>query len=280
METGKNREYKEWFRDSSWGVSEGGAESKVEAPNPLESRSAIFHGIGFDVLKLAGITKHGLMSQEEARLEGVDLTRMNDGYNGTSMISFSESPAASGLGGYGAFGIYTGRDGISFIVDRAKVGTMKAKPGTEMDSGFPDEVYVRGSVAPEQIEGVMVDSSKLDSHLTELGFGIEKMGTGSITGRCLGTVAQLELLSGLTFDTSDLLGYLEEVKTLSTAEIVSYYDDKDRIITNINRIMQAFVQEAFDKVLSKTGATLRDVMKMYISDDLKVYDREGNQISL
>lgn len=254
-------------------------EIEINSENILNDPKYIFHGVGFDTLSLRKILQHGLLSEQASKDMDVKISKNNIGYNLSRYISFSESPATSGMNRKGSFGTYSLK-GISLIVDRTKNIAIKASKGSRMDSGFPDEVYVATRVAPEDIKGVMINSNFLNRRISELSYGVEKMGTGLIAGRCLQTIQELSDDFGYNEDVSilkRLLGELDSATLKNFPSFVEYDKQVNKLRSEINSFMQSYIESAYNYYLEQEETTLRDVMKHDLPEGMKIYDTDGEE---
>lgn len=245
----------------------------------LYDRQNIFHGVGFDFIRLKGILENGILSERAATETGISLDRNYGGYNLKNYVSMAESPSINNSFTFGCFGTFI-KDGISFIVK--KEDTFKAPVGSSMDSGFADEIFVRNKVKRENITGVMVPSGLLDASIESLPSGIKKMGLGFVDNYCKKTLANLENETGYKTDGVDLEKLMEQKERLEK-ENIDYLEKskkRDEILNGMGKTMSNYISEAYSKKLGKQNPTLRDVLALYLPSEMKVYNQDGIEISL
>ena len=147
----------------------------------LYDKSLVFHGVGFDMIRLRNILEKGILSEQAAQAKGMELTRNYGGYNLGDSVSVAESPAINNSFTFGCFGNYI-KGGISFVIKGEHA--YKAPKGSSRDGGYPDEAFIGHEVKRENITGVMVPADLLDAPLADLPLGLAKMGYAYIDNRC------------------------------------------------------------------------------------------------
>lgn len=253
---------------------------KVPYGEILRDRQNIFHGIGFDFIKLKGILENGILSEEAAKEKGVSLSRNYGGYNLKNYVSMAESPSINNSFTFGCFGTFV-KDGISFVA--RKENTFKAATGSTMDSGFVDEIFVRNEVKKENIVGVMLPFDQLDTPIKNLPFETTKMGLGFVDDYCKKTLINLENETDYKTEGVDLEKLIEQKSALESQDNVDYLEKskvRDKIIDDIGKLMSGYVSEAYSKKSGIENPTLKDVLKLYLPPEMKLYNQNGIGISL
>jgi len=245
----------------------------------LEDKSKIFHGIGFDLIRLQRILDNGILSEEAASEKGVDITRSYGGYNLSDSISVGESPAVHKTYTFGVFRNYIA-NGISFVIDG--VSAHKARKGSERDSGYIDEAFVTHSIPKEKITGIMVPEEMLDLPLSKIPVGLAKMGYGYIDNRCKKIIQDLEQECDFTDDTSELENLIKRKAELEEFDLEYLEKDKQRkiIFDQMEEFMQTYIGKAYSKRLSKHNPTLRDVLAQQIPQGMSLYNSDGFPIRI
>lgn len=245
----------------------------------LEDRSKIFHGIGFDLIRLQRILDNGILSEKAAAEKGVDITRNYGGYNLSDSISVGESPAVHETYTFGVFRNYIA-NGISFVIDG--VSAFKARKGSERDSGYIDEAFVSHSIPREKITGIMVPEEMLDLPLSKIPIGLARMGYGYIDNRCRKIIQDLEQECGFTDDASELEKLMKQKTELEGSNLE--YSEKDqqrrKIFDQMEEFMQTYISNAYSKRFSVQEPTLRDVLAQQIPQGMSLYNSDGFPIKV
>lgn len=245
----------------------------------LLDRSKSFHGIGFDFLRLKSIMEKGILSEQEAQKENINFRRNYGGYNLGDSVSVAESPVVNNSFTFGCFGNYI-KGGISFVISNEH--SFKAPKGSARDSGYPDEAFIRGRVKSENITGVMIPEDLLDSQLSELPLGLAKMGYAYIDERCRQIVSGLESETGYHADTTHLEELIKQKQELEQRDMDYLAKDNERkaIFQQMEHEMGKIIGLAFAQKLEKERLTLRDVLKVYLPESMKIYNSDGFEVSL
>jgi len=261
------------------GIQPQNPETEPKYGEILYDRSKVFHGIGFDFIRLKSILEKGILSEQAAKGEGVDLKRNYGGYNLGDSVSVAESPAVNNSFTFGCFGNYI-KDGISFVI--ANEHAYKAPKGSNQDSGYLDEAFVRYSVRKENIAGVMVPENLLDATLADLPLGLSKMGYAYIDERCEQLIKNLEVETGYIADITELKEIIKKKGELEKQELDYFEKDKQRklLFDQMERLMSQAVNLGFSQKLGKEHPTLKDVLKSYLPESMKIYNSKGVEISL
>jgi len=267
-------------RKCSFQNSEPTHELRAQYGEVLFDHSKAFHGIGFDFLRLKSILEKGILSEQEARQQKVSLVRNSPrGYNLSDNVSVAESPAINSTFTFGAFANYI-RNGISFVISGGE--RLHRFRGGPRDSDIPGEAFVKEKVKKENIVGIMIPEDKLDSSLFELPFRLVGRATGSVDDRCIRTINDLESETGYRADTLQLEKLMKQKEELEQSDIDYLKKDKPRkaILAQMEREMTYIVGSAFAKKLGKENPVLRDILKLYIPESMRVYNSDGFEISL
>ncbi len=245
----------------------------------LYDKSLIFHGVGFDLIRLHSILEKGILSEQVARTNGVELKRNYGGYNLGDSVSVAESPAINNSFTFGCFGTYI-KGGISFVI--AGEHAFKAPKGSSRDSGYPDEAFVSHEVRRENITGVMVPADLLDATLADLPLGLAKMGYAYIDNRVRKIISDLETETGYHADTTELEELIRKKEEIEKQELDYLEKDKQRkdIFAQMEKVISQHVGQAFSQKLGTDHPTLRDALRSYLPESMKVYNSDGFDISL
>ena len=245
----------------------------------LEDRSKIFHGIGFDLIRLKKILDNGILSEKAAVDRGVDITRNYGGYNLNDSISVGESPVIHGTHTFGAFKNYIA-NGISFVIDG--VPAYKAKKGSERDSGYIDEAYVSHSISREKIVGIMVPEEILDLPLSKIPVGLAKMGYSYIDNRCRKIIQDLAQECNFADDVSELEDIMRQKAELeeSNLEYLEKDGQRRKIFTQMEEFMQGYISKAYSKKLNIPNPTLRNTLFHQIPQEMSLYNSDGFPITI
>lgn len=230
---------------------------------------------------MKSILEKGILSEKEAQKENINFRRNYDGYNLDDSVSVAESPAINNSFTFGCFGNYI-KGGISFVISNEH--SFKAPKGSARDSGYPDEVFIRSKVKRENITGVMVPDDLLDSQLSELPLGLAKMGYAYIDERCRQIVSDLESETGYHADTTHLEELIKQKQELELEQRDIDYlakdNDRKAIFEKMEHEMGKIIGLAFAFKLGKENLTLRDVLKVYLPESMKIYNSDGFEILL
>jgi len=245
----------------------------------LYDKSLVFHGVGFDLIRLHNILEKGILSEQAAQTKGVELTRNYGGYNLGDSVSVAESPAINDSFTFECFGNYI-KGGISFVI--AGEHAYKAPKGSSRDSGYPDEAFVRHEVKRENITGVMVPADLLDTPLADLPLGLAKMGYAYIDNRCRKIISDLETETGYHADATELEELIKKKEEIENQELGYLEKDKQRkdIFTQMEKVISQHVGQAFSQKLGTDHPTLKDALRLYLPESMKVYNSDGFGISL
>ncbi len=245
----------------------------------LLDRSKSFHGIGFDLLRLKSILEKGIVSEQEAQKENINFRRNYEGYNLGNSVSVAESPAVNNSFNFGCFGNYI-KNGISLVISNEY--SFKAPKGSEIDSGYPDEAFIRDKVKRENITGVMIPEDLLDSQISELPVGLVKMGYAYIDERCRQIVCSLESETGYHADTVHLEELIKQKEQLKERDMdyLAKNNERKAIIEQIEHEIGKIISLAYAHKLGKENLTLRDVLKVYLPESMKTYNSDGFEVSL
>ncbi len=254
-------------------------EQKPRYGDILYDRSKSFHGIGFDFLRMKSILEKGILSEQAAQQENIDFRRNYGGYNLGDSVSVAESPAINNSFTFGCFGNYI-KNGISFVI--ANEHSYKPQKGSPRDSGYPDEAFIHGRVKKENISGVMIPQDMLDTSLAELPLGLAKMGYAYIDERCRQIVAGIEKETGYHADTTHLEELVAKKQELERKKLDFLKKDEQRkaIFDQMEKLMGSLINEAFSQKIGKGNPTLRDVLKIYLPEEMKIYNSDGFEVSL
>lgn len=245
----------------------------------LEDRSKIFHGIGFDLIRLQRILDNGILSEKAAAEKGVDITRNYGGYNLSDSISVGESPAVHGTYTFGVFRNYIA-NGISFAIDG--VSAFKARKGSERDSGYIDEAFVSHSIPKEKITGIMIPEEMLDLPLSKIPVGLAKMGYGYIDNRCKKIIQDLEQECDFTDDISGLEDLMKRKVELEESDLGYLEKDEQRkkFFDQMEEFMQTYISKAYSKRFGVQEPTLRNVLAQQIPQGMSLYNSDGFPIQI
>jgi hypothetical protein len=245
----------------------------------LYDRSKSFHGIGFDFLRMKSILEKGILSEQAAQQEGVSFKRNYGGYNLGDSVSVAESPAINNSFTFGCFGNYI-KNGISFVI--ANEHPYKAPKGSSRDSGYLDEAFIHERVKRENISGVMIPKDLLDTSLAGLPLGLAKMGYAYVDERCRQIISGIETETGYHADTSRLEELIAKRRELEEKELDYSSKDEQRkaIFDQMEKLMGQLINNAFSQKTGKENPTLRDVLKLYLPESMKIYNSDGFEISL
>lgn len=261
-------------------ASEEKEQNEIEVGEILKDESKIFHGIGFDLIRLQGILSNGILSQRTAEGRGIDITRNYGGYNLNDNISVAESPAINKTYNFGAFENYIA-NGISFVIDG--VPTLKAREGSKGYSGYPDEVFVLGSIPKENITGMMIPEAMLDLPLSKLSLGLEKMGYNYIDNRCRKIIQDLGTECDFEEDTSRLEELIKQKSELEESNLgysEEYSQKRQKIFDQMEEYMQEYIEKAYSKKFNIPSPTLRDILLQQIPQGMNLYNSDGFPITI
>ena len=277
-------------------MSSGDTENP-ELPKPKEygellyDKSKLFHGIGFDLIRLKRILEHGIFSENAAREKGLSVARNYGGYNLNDTVSVTESPSVHGTFTFGAFFVYI-KNGIGLVIDNTPLDGVKAfrapqmrgdyETSTSRASGFVDEACIVHEVPRRNIVGVMVPEDALDRPLSELRLGLDKIGTGYINNRCRSLVTEIEKELGYSANLIPLEALMRQKDLLDKADL-SYLekrDAQDRVFNEMDRFIAEYTEQAYKAKLGKDRVVLRDILREYVPSGVETYNSDGFPISL
>lgn len=286
----------------------------------LKDPSNLFHGIGFDVFKLIGILNNGILSENAAKEKNLDLARNYDGYNLNDTVSVAESPSKlqahgafnvyikSGISfiiknipvdGIGAFKPphddshenYYEKD--PFIVafnklNKTNISTLRLMKMNSYhsvnsrNSGFEDEVYIKHKVPIENISGIMIPEESLDRWISELPLELSTIGAGFIQNRCQKLFTDLEQETGYKADQTQFKELIEMRSKINNTEIDFPEKDKieKKIFNTMDKIVQENIEKGFALKMGKEQVTLRDILKKYLPEGMKLYNSDGKPMAL
>ncbi len=245
----------------------------------LLDRQNVFHGIGFDFIRLKGILEKGILSEQAAMREDLDLKRNYRGYNLNDSVSLVESPSLSGCFKFGCFGVYI-KNGISFVIKNEL--TYKVPKGSPRYSGYQDEIFAGDKVRRENIVGVMIPDDLLNTPLTGLSLGLEKMGFDYIDDRCRKLLSDLEKETEYHSDTTVLEELIKRRQNNEKQELDLLKKDTERseIFEAMEKEMWQHIKNAYAKKIGIDQPTFKDVLKLYLPSSMKVYNSDGFEIFL
>lgn len=234
----------------------------------------LLHSIGFNPYKLESILKNGILSKRKADSLGVALTKNYFGYNFDDKVSMtrplysnSEDPTSI---------LYTWvPKSISIIVENQDFIYDKS------DAYFnhSDEVFVQDIVPINNFVGLIVPEKYHDYEIRDLAMiPIKSTSYANIKGTCDELIAYLGTMNH-NINEAEYKELLRELHLTITElnsdrENSELQDDFLDIKIAINEFIANESQIAFDKVLSKEGSTLLDMVS-YINDktlSLPFYD--------
>lgn len=246
----------------------------------LYDQTKTFHGVGFDIGRLKGILDRGIVSEQSAQKEGYVHTRNYGGYNLQDSVSVAESPSKNNTFDYGCFKVYI-KNGISFVIDNQV--SYKAPKGSPQDSGYADEAFIKDKVDRENIVGIMVPVEFLDTPLKDMYLlNLEKMGLIYINNRCKKILQDLQSETGYVADVMGLEQLIKKREELETQEMgyLEKWNKEKEIVEEMERLMSQHISQAYSEKLQIENPTLRDILKIYVPEDLKVYSSDGHVVDL
>jgi len=245
----------------------------------LKDKSTIFHGIGFDLIRLQKILDNGILSEQAASDKRVEIIKNYGGYNLSDSISVGESPAINNTYTFGVFKNFIA-NGISFVIEG--VSTFKAMKGEERDSGFIDEAFVYHSIPKKNIKGIMIPEKMLDIPLSKIPIGLSKMGHGYIDNRCRKIIKNLEEEYNFKADTSILEKLMAKKAELeeSNLDYLELDAKTEKIFEQMDKFMQVYLSKAYSKKFNISNPTLKDILLQIIPKGMNVYNSDGFPIQI
>lgn len=247
----------------------------------------LFHGIGFDLLRFISIMRYGILSEHAAKELNIDMPRNFPGYNLDDTVSVTIAPGIFGNFEVGAYNTFV-KNGIQFVI--SNVEAIKAEPGSIRDSHFVDERFVNDRIPLENIEGIIFPMDALHKPISSLPIDLKNMELSLVDKRCTKIISGLREECSYLGDTKPLIDlihkkdqfiksqpYFSERTEEEEKRIVGY---EKIIIGDMERFMQKYQGDAFSAKFGKKSATLLDVVKEYVPENMKLYNSNGKAANI
>jgi len=222
----------------------------------LTDPDLLFHGIQQNPLRVPGILKHGILSEEAARTRRVPLPLSNNGarFNGTGGVSVVASPATVPLSHQWAYRNYV-RDAISFVSRGSRAVSLEERISED--------------------ERVVWDRILLECCMSDLAMFKHLASTDAIAPATELFLQQLEDESGAFRED---LGPIREL--ISKLKKDPYGPNSEETAKEIDRQLAVLAESVYARKLGVSKPTLRDVLSSYLPEDFPVFDSDGMRMEV
>lgn len=239
----------------------------LQVCSKIVKSQSLFHGIGFDIVRMVQILHHGILSGSEAKVVN-KYFRPNYGkgrFNGEDKIS----TASFGIQ-KGAYDYYI-QSSISFLLNRTQLSNQIVPVS---DTPFRDEVLILRKVNVENIHAIQIPPEFKNAKMEELSLGLFKMEPFQIRSRIISMLKFLNEVYDFEGDYHLAGEIIQLVEKLPYHESEEYENIDFRAIIELDQKMMLLIGEWVKTLLPEhTPATLSNVVKYFADKHNKcVYD--------
>lgn len=241
--------------------------SAIETDEQNERPKYCYHGISQNVMKIGSILENGIVAKNKSA--GIEsYSANNEGYNGDKCVSVAVNIPIS-EDGYDAYRTYISNGGISFIIEDDNYIYSRH---TSSNSGFENEGFIYGGVAPSEIKGILINDELEHKSISELNM-LGESGTIFVGPSALNIIRQLTKDGSDYEQVDECRSLIEQYDTTANDDSLDPFDRMDKedaLKERINRCLGTMVSQHYSKLLGKENPELIDVVQYYNKDDLPI----------